>query len=80
MLENLKINKKIGFQFGKDWYSSFTKSFDAFTKKIISKKNLKDYEFYRDSDKKKLEMLNQITNPEYYHHQKITGTHLMYGL
>ena len=63
MLENLKINKAIGFQFGKDWYSSFTKSFDAFTSKIISKKNLKDYEFYRDSDKKKLEMLNQITNP-----------------
>ena len=64
MLENLQINKKIGFQFGKDWYSSFTKSFDAFTSKIISKKNLKDYEFYRDSDKKKLEMLNQITDPD----------------
>ncbi len=64
MLENLQINKKIGFSFGKDWYSSFTKSFDAFTSKIISKKNLKDYEFYRDSDKKKLEMLNQITDPD----------------
>ena len=64
MLENLQINKKIGFQFGKDWYSSFTKSFDAFTSKIILKKNLKDYEFYRDSDKKKLEMLNQITDPD----------------
>ena len=63
MLENLQINKKIGFQFGKDWYSSFTKSFDAFTSKIISKKNLSQYEYYRDSDKKKLEMLNQITDP-----------------
>jgi hypothetical protein len=64
MLENLQINKKIGFQFGKDWHSSFTKSFDAFTSKIISKKNLSQYEFYRDSDKKKLEMLNQITDPD----------------
>merc|ERR1711991_996437 len=64
MLENLKINKEIGFPFGKDWYSSFTKSFDAFTKKIILQKNLKDYEFYRDSDPKKLKMLNQITDPE----------------
>ena len=64
MLENLQINKKIGFQFGKDWYSSYTKSFDAFTSKIIPKKNLKQYEFYRDSDNKKLEMLNQITDPD----------------
>ena len=64
MLENLKINKEIGFPFGKDWYSSFTKSFDAFTKKIILQKNLKNYEFYRDSDDKKLKMLNQITDPE----------------
>ena len=64
MLENLQINKKIGFSFGKDWHSSFTKSFDAFTSKIISKKNLSQYEFYRDSDKKKLEMLNQITDPD----------------
>ena len=63
MLEPLKINKKIGFQFGKDWHSSFTKSFAAFTSKIILKKNLSQYEFYRDSDKKKLEMLNQITDP-----------------
>ena len=64
MLENLKINKEIGFPFGKDWYSSFTKSFDAFTKKIILQKNLKNYEFYRDSDDKKFKMLNQITDPE----------------
>lgn len=63
MLENLKINKEIGFQFGKDWYNSFTKSFDAFTSKIIKKTDLSKYEFYRDSDKKKLEMLNQITDP-----------------
>ena len=63
MLENLQINKKIGFSFGKDWYGSFTKSFAGFTSKIIEKKNLSQYEFYRDSDKKKLEMLNQITDP-----------------
>ena len=63
MLENLKINNKIGFSFGKDWYGSFTKSFDAFTSKIIKKTDLSKYEFYRESDKKKLEMLNQITDP-----------------
>ena len=63
MLENLQINKKISFQFGKDWYNSFTKSFDAFTSKIIKKTDLSNYEFYRDSDNKKLEMLNQITDP-----------------
>jgi len=63
MLENLQINKEIGFQFGKDWYNSFTRSFAGFTSKIISKKDLNQYEFYRDSDNKKLEMLNQITDP-----------------
>ena len=64
MLEPLKIDKEIGFQFGKDWHSSFTKSFDAFTSKIIKKTDLSLYEFYRDSDPKKLEMLNDITDPE----------------
>ena len=63
MLEPLKIDKAIGFQFGKDWHNSFIKSFDAFTSKIIKKTDLSKYEFYRDSDKKKLEMLNQITDP-----------------
>ena len=38
MLENFQINKKIGFQFGKDWYNSFTRSFAGFTSKIISKR------------------------------------------
>jgi hypothetical protein len=64
MLEPLKINKEIGFQFGKDWHNSFTKSFAAFTSKIIAKKDLSQYEFYRDSDPKKLKMLNQITDPD----------------
>src|SRR6056300_160436 len=64
MLENLKINNKIGFQFGKDWHSSFKKSFAAFTSKIISKSDLSKYEFYRDSDPKKLKMLNDITDSE----------------
>ena len=64
LLEPLKINKAIGFQFSKDWHDSYEKSFAAFTSKIISKKNLGQYEFYRDSDNKKLEMLNQITDPK----------------
>jgi hypothetical protein len=64
MLEPLKIDNAIGFQFGKDWHSSFIKSFDAFTSKIIAKKDLSQYEFYRDSDPKKLKMLNQITDPD----------------
>ena len=64
LFSHLKINNKIGFEFSKDWYSSFTKSFDAFTSKIIKKSSLSEYEFYRDSDNKKLEMLNQITDPE----------------
>src|SRR5210317_432425 len=63
MLEQSVINNKIDFQFGKDWYGSFTKSFAGFTSKIIQKKDLSKYEFYRDSDPKKLEMLNQITDP-----------------
>ena len=64
MLENLVINKKIGFPFGKDWYNSFTKSFAAFTSKLIKKTDLSKYEFYRDSDPKKLDMLNDITDPD----------------
>ena len=64
MLEPLKIDKEIGFQFGKDWHSSFKKSFAAFTSKIISKSDLSKYEFYRDSDPKKLKMLNDITDTE----------------
>src|SRR6056300_814446 len=64
LLEHLMINKKIGFQFSKDWYQSFERSFIGFTSKILKKTELSDYEFYRDSDKKKLKMLNQITDPE----------------
>ena len=64
MLEQSVISNKIGFQFGKDWYGSFTKSFAGFTSKIIQKKDLSKYEFYRDSDPKKLDMLNDITDPD----------------
>ena len=64
MLEQSVISNKIGFQFGKDWYGSFTKSFAGFTSKIISKSDLSKYEFYRDSDPKKLDMLNDITDPD----------------
>lgn len=62
LLPHMKINSKIGFEFNKDWYHSFEKSFKAFTDKIIKKSKLGDYEYYRDSDKKKLKMLNQITD------------------
>ena len=64
MLEQSVISNKIGFQFGKDWYGSFTKSFAGFTSKIIQKEDLSKYEFYRDSDPKKLDMLNDITDPD----------------
>ena len=63
LLDHLVINSKIGFVFSKDWYQSYVKSFKAFTDSIIKKGNLGDYDYYRDSDKKKLEMLNQITDP-----------------
>lgn len=64
LLDPLVIDSKIGFQFGKDWHNSFIRSFAGFTSKIISKTELSQYEFYRDSDKKKLDMLNQITDTE----------------
>ena len=64
LLDPLVIDSKIGFQFGKDWHNSFTTSFAGFTSKILSKTELSQYEFYRDSDKKKLDMLNQITDTE----------------
>ena len=63
LLDHLVVNSKIGFVFSKDWYQSYVKSFKAFTDSIIKKGNLGDYDYYRDSDKKKLEMLNQITDP-----------------
>ena len=64
LLDQLVISNKIGFPFGKDWHNSFIRSFAGFTSKIISKADLSKYEFYRDSDKKKLDMLNQITDTE----------------
>ena len=63
LLDHLVVNSKIGFVFSKDWYQSYVKSFKAFTDSIIKKGSLSDYDYYRDSDKKKLEMLNQITDP-----------------
>ena len=64
LLDPLVIDSKIGFQFGKDWHNSFTRSFAGFTSKILSKTELSQYEIYRDSNKKKLDMLNQITDTE----------------
>ena len=74
MLENLKFNKKIGFHLVKIGMVHLTKSFDLQVK-IIKKTDLrKNSEFYRDSDKKKLEMLNQITDSTILPSSKITGT------
>jgi len=64
LLPHMEINKKIGFDFGEDWYNSYTASFAGFIKNIIPLAQLKYYEFYRDSDDKKLELLNQITDTE----------------
>jgi len=64
LLPHMEINKKVGFNFGEDWYNSYKASFNGFIKEIIPQAQLKNYEFYRDSDNKKLELLNQITDTE----------------
>lgn len=62
LLELKEISHKVGFDFGNDWYHSYVESFKGFTSKILSKNELKNYSFYRDSDKKKLDFLNKITD------------------
>ena len=62
LLKHEQINDKIGFDFNEDWYKSFKLSFEAFTKNVINEKHLGDYVFYRDSDKKKPNFLNEITD------------------
>lgn len=59
-----KINKFVGFEFGKDWHDSFVKSYAAVTT-IISKAQLATYNFYRDSNPKKSAFLNQLTDEKY---------------
>lgn len=54
-----QINKECKFEFGKDWHESFIKTTDAVFSKI---QNMKRYNFYRDSNKKKPAFLNQMTD------------------
>lgn len=58
-----EINKAIRFDFDKDWHSSFEKTFEGIKKEILSISDMKKYEFYRDSNKNKLDFLNKITDP-----------------
>lgn len=58
------INKAAGFEFGKDWHDSFEKTY-AGVLTIISKSQLAQYNFYRDSNPKKATFLNQLTDEKY---------------
>lgn len=53
------INKAIKFEFDKSWHDSFVKTFNAINTVIP---NLNLYNFYRDSDKRKIDFLNKITD------------------
>lgn len=55
------INKAVNFEFGKDWQESFKKTVDAILT-VIPKTKISQYDFYRDSNAKKLKFLNQITD------------------
>jgi len=55
------INEAIKFDFDKSWHANFEKSYNAITT-IIPKSKLKLYDFYRDSNNKKLDVLNKITD------------------
>lgn len=55
------INKDCKFEFGKDWHDSFVKTTNAVLTKIPTPK-MKQYDFYRDSNDKKLDLLNKITD------------------
>ena len=56
------INKAIKFNFDKDWHNSFVRSFTGISKNILSLGEMKQYNFYRDSNKAKPKFLNQITD------------------
>lgn len=58
------INKAAGFEFGKDWHDSFEKTY-AGVLTIMPKASLAQYNFYRDSNPKKIAFLNQITDEKY---------------
>jgi len=55
------INKAVKFEFGKDWHDSFEKTINAILT-VIPKSSMGYYDFYRDSNSKKPEFLNQITD------------------
>jgi len=55
------INKAIKFEFGKDWHDSFEKTINAVLT-VIPKTSMSQYDFYRDSNPKKPDFLNQITD------------------
>jgi hypothetical protein len=55
------INKAVKFEFGKDWHESFEKTVNAILT-VIPKSSMGYYDFYRDSNPKKPEFLNQITD------------------
>lgn len=55
------INKAVKFEFGKDWHDSFEKTVNAVLT-VIPKTTMRQYDFYRDSNPKKPEFLNQITD------------------
>ena len=58
------INKAIGFSFGEDWHNSFERSFKGISDNIMNPSTMKQYNFYRDSDKQKPLFLNQLTDEQ----------------
>jgi hypothetical protein len=59
--EKTLINKAVGFEFGKDWHDSFEKTVNAVLT-VLPKSTIGQYDFYRDSNPKKPQFLNQITD------------------
>lgn len=58
-----ELNRAIKFEFGKDWHESFKKTVEAIVT-IIPNSIIDQYVFFRDSNPKKIELLNRITDPK----------------
>jgi len=56
-----EINNNIGFNFDIKWLSHFKKAYNL----IINMLGIGTYHYYRDSDKKKLAILNRMTSSKY---------------
>jgi hypothetical protein len=56
-----QINKNIGFEFDDTWFLSFKETYNAIGRVI----DIQSYEFYRDSDKNKLQILSLMTQSKY---------------